>query len=295
MRNSDEKMIKQSLFSSNSKSHVVVVGATGELGLEFTKQLQDRNISTIAVTRSNWALLQTRTATLKNKLSGCYVIIAVGSNSKSRVIDFESNVIATTACVEFANFVNARKVIHLSTGGLNGASEEEVLGNVYLETKAKSEFIVRSKCDRPFEILRLFFPIGLNQKGMRLIPSIFTSLTKGTPIRIRSDGGPFLTLTNRSEAVDFILASMLSDRTSIPKIINVASGINYSISNIVRDLLSAIPGTQPSFEYDETLRDCINPSTPGYRWSPVDLQGLGVALASTESIGLKDEGTSWNK
>jgi nucleoside-diphosphate-sugar epimerase len=295
VRNTVKKLINPSLSSSIFKSTVVVVGAGGELGLEFTRQLQSKDVNIIGVTRSNWTLLQNRTVALKNELSGCYVIIAVGSNSKSRVIDFESNVIATTTCVEFANFVEAKKLIHLSTGGLNGASEDEVLENDYLETKAMSEFIVHSECNRPFEIVRLFFPIGRNQRSIRLIPSIFASLTKGAPIRIRSDGGPFLTLTNRSEAVDFILTSMFSDGTCIPKVISVASGIDYSVVNIVRDLLTAIPGTEPSFEYDEDLKDCISPSTPGYKWSSVDLQGIGFALAGTKSIASKDQDISGEK
>ena len=282
MRRSAKKLARVNLGNVNLGLTVVIVGANGELGLEFTSQLQKKNVSVIQITRSNWALLHNRTVELKKELSGCYVIIAVGSNSKNRVIDIESNVMATRTSVMFANYVEAKKVIHLSTGGLNVSSKHEELNSIYLETKAISEFILHTECTRPFEIMRLFFPIGPNQKSCRLIPSIYTNLRKGYPIKMRSDGGPLLTLTNRSEAVDWILSYTFSDLQSFKKNIDVASGFNHSVSDIVNDLLSVIPGARPLIEFDEGLKDCINPPTPGYKWSRVDLQGLGVALGAAD-------------
>ncbi len=278
-----EKLIQANLDHSRLGSTVVVVGANGELGLEFTSQLQKKNVKVIQITRSNWALLQNRTVELLNELTGCYVIIAVGSNSKNRFIDLESNVIATRISVKFANFVNAKRVIHLSTGGLSVASKDKELENIYLETKAISEFIVQSECSSPFEIMRLFFPIGPNQKEIRLIPTIYTNLRKGYPIRMRSDGGPLLTLTNRSEAVDWILRYTFSETRGAKKTINIASGINHSILDIVSDLLTVIPGTEAIIEYDEALTDYTNLPTPGYEWSRVDIQELGVALRARDS------------
>ena len=288
MRSSPEKLIQPNLANGGFRSTVVVVGANGELGMEFARQLQKKNVKVIQITRSNWGLLQNRTVELLNELTGCYVIIAVGSNSKNRSIDIESNVIATRTSVKFANFVNAKGVIHLSTGGLNVVSEHEESKNIYLETKAISEFILRSECTRPFEIMRLYFPIGPNQKGIRLIPSIYTNLKKGFPIRMRSDGGPLLTLTNRSEAVDWILRYAFTNAGNVKKTINVASGINHSILDILSDLLNVIPETKPIIEYDEELKDCINGPTPGYNWSRVDIEALGVALGVGDSIVLPD-------
>jgi nucleoside-diphosphate-sugar epimerase len=288
VRSSPEKLIQPNLANGGFRSTVVVVGANGELGMEFARQLQKKNVKVIQITRSNWGLLQNRTVELLNELTGCYVIIAVGSNSKNRSIDIESNVIATRTSVKFANFVNAKGVIHLSTGGLNVVSEHEESKNIYLETKAISEFILRSECTRPFEIMRLYFPIGPNQKGIRLIPSIYTNLKKGFPIRMRSDGGPLLTLTNRSEAVDWILRYAFTNAGNVKKTINVASGINHSILDILSDLLNVIPETKPIIEYDEELKDCINGPTPGYNWSRVDIEALGVALGVGDSIVLPD-------
>lgn len=264
-----------------AKSKAIVVGARGELGGEFVKQLRAVDIETLEIARENWAILGNASTPFLDLWEGSEVIIAVGKNSDTGAENLASNFEAVKVAVDFANRIKASNIILLSTGGLTIATQDEIQSSTYYSSKALGESMLSSVAKVPYSIYRLFFPIGPQQKEDRFVPKIFNKLRNSEEIWSRSDGGPFLTLTNRFEAVKYIIESQSSEFDDSQPVINVSSGLIYSIKEISINLANLAGFKHPRFIINENLRNWDYPKSKNFDWTPVDFDVIVRELLNT--------------
>ena len=256
---------------NSSKNTVLVTGALGLLGRYLCPILTRSGYNVYATARRNVPrdtkngdiiLVDLSFNNFIEKLPPKIDIIihlAQSSNFRNfpnQAVDvFNVNIQSTALLLDYATSVGAKKFIYASSGGVYGKGSsafnelEPLLSSndlgFYLGSKACGEILVQSYSQQiETTIIRPFFIYGVGQKRSMLLPRLFDSIVKGSPIRLSGSQGLRLNPIHAYDAAEAILAA-----TTITKkpIYNLAGPKTYSLKDIC-NLIGNFLGIQPIFE-----------------------------------------------
>ncbi len=239
-----------------SHKNILITGATGFIGSEFIKLLDDNKYNIYVLSRSTEFDFGKNVTIIKTDLSGNFSdvlpskieIIFHLAQSKLYKKDLEEakdifniNTLATFRLLEFAKNNNVKKFIYASSGSVYGISNEKYLftendkvisNNIYAASKIAAENLALAYSNAfDVKILRFFTPYGKNQDQSFLIPKMIENIKNQNEIKLTSQDGPYLTPTHISDICKILAELILKNIEG--NIFNISGDEVLSLKKIV--------------------------------------------------------------
>ena len=250
---------------------VVITGGAGFIGHHLASHLLDRGHDVIIVDdfRTNplasplGRILACSVSDITPRdIEGVDVVYHLAADksvpeSFVRPFDFIENVNSAAHLLSVARMVETPRVIIASTCEVYGvASVIPTAENTHLaprspyaQSKAAMEYVARvfqaESSAINTTIIRLFNIYGPAERPDAVVPSFCRRVIQGDPLIIEGDGSQRRDFTYVSHAVD-ILAKIAALATPVP-VINVGSGISYSINELVEHIRKIVPDLQTDY------------------------------------------------
>ena len=254
-----------------SETPVVIIGESGFIGQALKKKLSKMTSQATYLNRNDLRELFRKPDAFAICLNGAHVFIAIGKMDGNPEEIYYTNFEIVTQIIEICNRNKAEMITLFSTGGLDFKTEEKIKESPYLHSKWQAELYLADNSASAYRILRIYFPFGKNQSPNRFLPKLKKSILDAQPIKMRSDGGPRLSLTSVNDIAEYSLDSTrwMNQKN---KIVSVSSGNNFSIKVLAEMIAISQNVSSPEIQIDETLEDLIYPATPDFEWSKLEVK-----------------------
>lgn len=161
----------------------------------------------------------------------------------------QTNVMGTFNVLQAAKEYNIKKLVHLSSSEVYGTALETPIKenhrlqgqSPYSATKIATDKLAESfflSYNLPVAIARPFNTFGPRQSARAIIPTIITQALVENKVAIGNDK-PTRDFNYVSNTVDGIIETAMSDK-SVGEVINLGSGTEISIGDLVKKILSLI-------------------------------------------------------
>lgn len=248
---------------------ITVIGSSGFMGNRLCQKMNQQGLSCTGLNSKQFNFLDKNTWHNLPKHSDCLVIAAgVISHDSSA---FQVNSDPVPFLLEHFRESGTKKIVYLSTGAVYGPHETVIHTNTtckpdnpYGKSKLLAENCIKDNWKENFNILRLFFPYGLEQKTPRFLPRLIDKIKKSEVIECNPDGGPYLSMTHADDLAKIVLKHFIMQEHP-KKIVNIASDFKINIQTL-SEILGQGFKIKPHFSFEGTGFNCVSEPFAASEW-----------------------------